>query len=61
MIHRTQGIDGDFALVRFDGADNQAVVELCGFHQSQLSGELRTLAQAIPALILHPMDACETQ
>ena len=60
LVYRTQGSDGDFALVHFDGADTRTVVMLSGFNESQLTGQLRTLKQSLPALILHPAEACKT-
>jgi len=59
LIYRTQGIDGDFALVQFEGANTQTVVKLSGFNESQLTGQLRALIQPLPALILHPNEACK--
>ena len=58
LVHRTQGIDGDFALAHFDGADTRTVVKLSGFNESQLTGQLCALTQSLPALILHPTEAC---
>ncbi len=58
LVHRTQGLDGDFALVQFDGADTRTVVRLSGFKESQLTGQLHALTQPLPALILHPTEGC---
>jgi hypothetical protein len=57
--YRCDGLDGDFALVRFHGADTMSVVRLEGFEQvlnesGMPCGELRPLTGTLPALVLHP-------
>lgn len=58
LVHRSQGSDGDFALVHFNGADTQAVVRLTGFNEDQFTGKLHASTEPLPALVLHPENGC---
>ncbi len=55
--YRTMGADGDFALVKFRGADTLCTVKLCNFAADQRVGQLRaaTTGQSLPALHLYPV------
>lgn len=57
ITHRTDGTDGSFALVRFDGAETQAVVRLQDLPPTEASGRLRPLTHPLPALILYPVES----
>lgn len=63
VIHCTFGQDGEFALVKFDGADTSTVVKLCGSdevinlsHQAgtsvNLTGSLQSSNSTMPELVL---------
>jgi uncharacterized OB-fold protein len=54
---RTSGSDGDFALVRFDGADTSAVVRVRDLAADQTRGRCQKAEGALPMMILGPMDA----
>ena len=56
VIHRTSGSDGDFASVRFDGADTNTVVALDGFSADQKRGRLIPPQGDLPALVLAPLE-----
>lgn len=52
IIHRTDGLDGSFALARFDGADTNCVVRLKDFAADLTRGQLAAADNGLPALIL---------
>jgi uncharacterized OB-fold protein len=60
ITYRTDGTDGSFGLVRFDGAGTQAVARLQDFASDDRAGHLQPLAQVLPALILHPHQKVRT-
>jgi uncharacterized OB-fold protein len=53
IFSRTSGTDGDFALVRFDGADGLSVARLDGW-TDETTGRLIASTSERPALILGP-------
>ena len=55
IIHRTDGQDGSFALVQFDGADTQSVVRLDHIGQGQDTGRIAANACGLPAMTLVPI------
>ncbi|MEM6463457.1 MAG: hypothetical protein AAF724_16240 [Pseudomonadota bacterium] len=52
IIHRTDGPGGAFALVRFDGADNQAVGRIVNPEAVGRKARLRAAGENEPGLIL---------
>jgi hypothetical protein len=54
IIWRTQGQDGDFALVQCDGSDTQTVMRLVNFGERDTSGKLIPSDTDSPALCLTP-------
>jgi len=56
VIRQTDGVDGHFAVVRFDGADNDVVVRLEGFSPSQTRGRLAKPEGDVPQMILKPLE-----
>lgn len=52
---RTDGADGSFALVQFDGATTQSVVRLQGVAPEATAGAL-AVCDTLPQLILGPLD-----
>ena len=52
IIKRSSGSDGDFALVRFDGADTLSVVSLESLPSDATHGVIKTLDTDLPTLIL---------
>lgn len=53
---RTDGTDGSFALVTFDGADTSTVVMLDNIPDGAKRGRIAAAGSAKPALILRPVD-----
>ncbi|WDR02887.1 zinc ribbon domain-containing protein [Devosia algicola] len=51
---RTDGSDGAFGLVQFEGAANRAVTRLEGFSPDQSTGQLIVPPTDVPALVLAP-------
>ena len=56
IVYRTDGADGTFALVRFDGAASQSVVRLHGLAQGDLRGRLLPASGERPAVVLGPLN-----
>ncbi len=52
ILHRTTGSDGDFAMVRFDGADTLTVVALDAVSMSATSAAIKPQTGKLPRLIL---------
>lgn len=52
IVKRTTGSDGDFAMVRFDGADTLSVVSLDTVPTSATTATIKPLAGKLPQLIL---------
>ena len=50
----TDGADGAFALVSFDGADTQTVARLKGFDGDQRRGAIVQPGDDLPAVVLRP-------
>ena len=50
----TEGADGHFGLVRFDGADTRTVVRLNGFGPDDRRGTIVQPPSDLPAIVLHP-------
>lgn len=57
IIRQTHGTDGHFAMVQFDGADNEVVVRLEGFEPSHTKGRLKAPAGKTPQMILEPIES----
>ena len=60
ILHRTDGSDGSFALVQFNGADTHSVVRVVGIPSESSAGILVVAAVGLPQLCLGPpagMDA----
>ena len=53
---RTSGSDGDFALVRFDGADTSATVRVRGIAPDRMRGQIEMPDGPLPMMILGPID-----
>lgn len=56
IVYRTDGVDGTFALVRFDGAASQSVVRLQGLPQDDVRGRLLPASGERPAVVLGPLN-----
>ncbi len=54
VVSRTQGTDGRFALVRFDGADTLVVARLQGFSDTDCRGRLLKPTGSLPSLAIEP-------
>ena len=52
---RTDGADGSFALVTFDGADTSTVVRLEDFPEGTSRGSIAAAKDGLPALVLRPL------
>ena len=52
---RTEGADGAFGLVRFDGADTRTVARLEGFGSHDRRGTLVRPPSELPAIVLRPL------
>ncbi len=59
VLFRTEGIDGAFALVQFDGADTRSVVSLDRFMPNTHHGHLAPSTGDVPRLCLHPITEAE--
>ena len=57
IIHKTEGPDGSFALVRFKGADTATVVRLENLPVQDLHGQITKSANQLPQLVLGPLPA----
>lgn len=55
IVFRTTGSDGDFGLVRFDGADTQTVVRLEAFSIHLERGRIAKSEGGLPKMILEPI------
>ena len=40
ILVKTSGVDGDFAIAKFEGSDNSAVVRLKGFKKDEMNGNI---------------------
>ena len=56
IVHRCDGTEGSFALVRFDGADTESVVCLEDIGASVQMGYLKASGTGTPALVIAPME-----
>ncbi len=52
ILHRTTGTDGDFAMVRFNGADTLTVVALDSVSASATTAVIKPASGNLPQLIL---------
>ncbi|MCY6379808.1 hypothetical protein [Hoeflea prorocentri] len=55
LERRTEGADGSFALVTFDGADTSTVVRLESFPEEMNRGTIAAAKDGLPALVLRPL------
>ncbi|WP_299726679.1 hypothetical protein [uncultured Tateyamaria sp.] len=55
IVWRTEGVDGAFALVKFDGADTQSVVRLQGIEAHDTRGCLYRPDGDAPQMVLGPI------
>lgn len=53
--HRCTGLDGDFALARFEGADTACVAALQGVPEGATSARLLPVAGDLPRIVLAPV------
>lgn len=60
LIHRTEGADGFFGLVQFDGADTRTVVKLVDWDSAATQGHIIAPKNGTPALLLAPFTAQKT-
>lgn len=54
IVHRCDGSEGSFALVRFQGADTHTVVRLADMVESSQVGYLQASQSNSPALVITP-------
>lgn len=52
IVHRTDGLDGSFALAKFDGAQTNCVVRLNNFPTDATRGRLAAADAGVPAIVL---------
>jgi len=57
IIHNTEGTDGQFALVQFDGCDTATVVRLDGLSHLALRGQISRSTSQLPQIVLGPLSS----
>lgn len=55
ILNVTDGVDGCFGLVRFDGANTSCVARLSGFTSQPKRGQIITPKAGLPAVIVAPI------
>ena len=55
ILVKTSGVDGDFAIAKFEGSDNSAVVRLKGFKIDEMNGKISSCDPSQPSLNLIPI------
>ena len=55
ILVKTSGVDGDFAIAKFEGSDNSAVVRLKGFKINEINGKISSCNLSQPSLNLMPI------
>ena len=55
ILVKTFGVDGDFAIAKFEGSDNSAVVRLKDFKNDEMNGKISSCDPSQPSLNLIPI------
>ena len=55
ILVKTSGVDGDFAIAKFEGSDSSAVVSLKGFKKDEMNGKISSFDPSQPSLNLIPI------
>ena len=55
ILVKTSGVDGDFAIAKFEGSHTSAVVRLKGFNKDEMNGKISSCDPSQPSLNLIPI------